>query len=396
MSRHAVPRAASGRARRTAWRVLRAGAVLACAAPLALLAPAPVHASAAARAPDSDLAIAMAQVGTFATGFSATWTLTVTNVSNKKTNGPVIVYDTLPAGFNYTSATGTNWTCTAAGQIVTCNWTGGQISNGQVLNVITLVAAITTASATSVTNRATVDDTSGDPNDLNDHFSVTSPVTKRTVATTPDGTGVARLPSNGTNYSQTFVLTNTGNIADSYTLTASVAPAGVATIVSVNGTAGSSSTSASIAALDTAIVVVVYSVATGAATGASATITLTATSTVTNTSTNPGSIVVTVARAGITMAKALYRDDQTTPVGVGAVSTNEYVQYRVTVSSTGAADATAVSVADVIPAQVTYVTATGDAVGWGFATVGSTLTATLAGTLLTGTSRYFWIRVRVK
>ena len=169
------------------------------------------------------------------------------------------------------------------------------------------------------------------------------------------------------------------------------------TIVSVNGVAGSTGSTALLAALTgTSNVTVVYSVATGAATGATATITLTATSTQVPTATDAGDLTVTVARAGLSMAKALYRDDQTTLVGAGAVSTNEYVQYRVTVSSTGAAAAAAVSVADVIPAQVTYVTAAGDAAGWSFATAGSTLTATLAGTLASGTSRFFWIRVRVR
>ena len=400
MSRHAVPRAASGRARRAAGRLLGVAAAFVSCALAALVAPTPVHAAVTARAPDSDLTIAMTQVGTFATGSNATWTLTVSNASNKKTNGPIIVYDTLPAGFTYSSATGTNWTCSAAGQIVTCNWTGGQISNAQVLNAITLVAAVTTASATSVTNRATVDDTSGDLNRANDHAALTSAVTVRTVATTPDGATVTQLPTKvsppSPPYSQTFVVTNTGNIADSYSLSAAAAPAGIVTIVSVNGTAGSTSTSASISAGATANVVVVYSVTSGAATGAIATITLTATSTATASSTNPGTLAVTVARAGLTMAKALYRDDQTTPVGAGAVSSNEFVQYRVTVTSTGTAAASSVSVADVIPAEVTYVTATGDAAGWGFATAGSTLTATLAGTLASGASRFFWIRVQVK
>jgi uncharacterized repeat protein (TIGR01451 family) len=403
MSRHGVPRAAFGRARRAAGRVCRAAAGLASCASLALAAPivlllaaAPLHAATTPRAPDSDLTIAMTQVGTFATGSNATWTLTVSNISVKKTSGPIFVYDTLPAGFTYTSATGTNWSCSASGQIVTCSWTGGQVTNGQVLNPITLVAAITTSSATSVTNRATVDDTSGDLNRSNDHASLTSPVTKRTVSVTPDGATITQLPSNGTNYSQTFPVANTGNIADTYALTASAAPAGIVTIVSVNGTPGSTSTTTPIVAGGTANVIVVYSVATGAATGATATITLTATSAVTSTSTNSGTLAVTVARAGITMAKALYRDDQATLVGAGAVSTSEFVQYRVTVTSSGGADATAVSVADVIPAQVTYVAATGDALGWGFATAGGTLTATLAGTLVSGTSRYFWIRVQVR
>jgi uncharacterized repeat protein (TIGR01451 family) len=78
------------------------------------------------------------------------------------------------------------------------------------------------------------------------------------------------------------------------------------------------------------------------------------------------------------------------------VATGEYVQYKVTVTNSGGADAAAVSVADVIPAQVTYMTATGDLAGWTFVKPAGTLTASLAGTIPGSTSRFFWIRVQVK
>jgi uncharacterized repeat protein (TIGR01451 family) len=103
-----------------------------------------------------------------------------------------------------------------------------------------------------------------------------------------------------------------------------------------------------------------------------------------------------VTRAGITMAKQLYRDDRTTLVnGAAKVTGGEYVQYRVTVTSTGGADATTVSITDPIPAEVTYDSATPDAAGWTIVTGAGTLTADLAGTLAAGASRFFWIRVRV-
>ena len=346
--------------------------------------------------PKSDMAITATASAGFASGFNATYTLTLTNNGPQSAAGPITVTDTLPAGLTYTSGTGAGWTCAAAGQIVTCTWPGAFAKN--LVSTISIVAFITGAVATSVTNIATVTYPLNDDTDLtNNRATTTSAVTVRNVATTPDGATITRLPSNGTTYSQTFVLSNTGNISDSYSLVASVAPAGIVTIVSVNGAPGSTNTSAPIAVGATGNVAVVYTVATGAPTGAVATLTLTATSIVTGTSANTGTLVVTVGRAGIAMAKLLYRDDQTTLVnGAAKVSAGEFVQYRVTVTSTGVAAAASVIVADVIPAQVTYNTATGDVPGWSFGLAGSTLTANLAGTLAPSTSRYFWIRVQVK
>jgi uncharacterized repeat protein (TIGR01451 family) len=370
---------------------------------MALLTLAPASARAVATGsvstllPKSDMQVTAAASAGFASGSSATYTLTLDNNGPQSAVGPITVTNTLPAGLTYTSVTGTgSWTCSTAGQVATCTWAGTYNKNSP--TTITIIAFITSAVATSVTNVATVSYPGLDDSNLaNNTASTTSAVTVRSVATTPDGATVSQLPSNGTNYTQTFVVTNTGSVSDSYTVVATVAPAGVVTIVSVAGTLGNTATTPPVAAGATQNVAVVYSVATGAATGATARITLTATSIVTNSSTNPGDLTVTVARAGITMTKALYRDDRTTLVtGASAVSVGEYVQYRVTVANGGGAAASTVSVSDPIPGQVTYDSATPDAAGWTIATAAGTLTANLAGTLAAGASRFFWIRVRVK
>jgi len=338
---------------------------------------------------------AVASAG-FTSGNNATYTLTVDNNGPQSAAGPHTVTNTLAAGLNFVSATGTgSWVCSNSGQVVTCTWAGAYTKN--VPTTISIVAFITSSVGTSVTNVATVADNGDDTNLANNTANTTSAVTVRRVATTPDAATISQLPSNGVNYTQTFVVTNTGNISDSYNLVAAVAPAGVVTVISVNGTAGSTSTTTAIAAAGTRNVNVVYSVATGAATGASATLTMTATSIVTATSSNAGDVTVTVARAGVTMTKQLYRDDRTTLVtGPANVSTGEYVQYRVTLTNGGTASATSLIVTDPIPGAVTYDSATPDAAGWTIATAAGTLTGSLAGTLAVGASRFFWIRVRVK
>ncbi len=347
--------------------------------------------------PVADLALAMTVTPGFAVGTAESYTLTVTNNGPYQVPGPITVVDTLPAGIQYTSASGTGWVCSASGQIATCT-RAAALASGGVAGAITINVTLLSTVAPSVTNVALVSSSMDDQNYANNRATATSAVTVRSVTVTPDGATVMRLPSNGTNYSQVFVVTNTGSLSGTYTLTASVGPAGTVTIVSVNGVPGTTGTTPLLATTGaTSNVTVIYMVATGAATGAMATITLTASATTVPAASDAGTLVVTVGRAGLAMAKQLYRDDRTTLVSGGTtVGTGEYVQYRVTVSSTGAADATTVNVNDVIPAEVTYDTASGDVAGWGFSLGGSTLTASLTGVLTTGTSRYFWIRVRVK
>jgi uncharacterized repeat protein (TIGR01451 family) len=333
----------------------------------------------------------------FGVGTAETYTITVRNNGPYTASG-ISLADTLPVGLQYTGSSGAGWACAAALQIVTCTRAATLASGASAANLVLNVTVLGTV-APSVTNVAVVDGTLDDQNLANNRATATSAVSVRSVAVTPDAATITRLPSNGTNYSQTFVVANTGSLAGTYNLSATSSVPAVVTIVSVNGIAGSTGTTGALIALTgTSNATVVYSVATGAATGASSKITLTATSTGgAPVATDAGDLTVTVARAGLSMAKQLYRDDQTTLVS-GGVATGEYVQYRVAVTSTGAADATSVSVADNIPAQVTFITATGDLVGWTFAPAvpSPTLTATLAGTLSSGTSRHFWIRVRVK
>jgi uncharacterized repeat protein (TIGR01451 family) len=352
--------------------------------------------------PVADLAItALTASATWAVGTAETYTITVRNNGPYPATGITLV-DTLPTGLQYTGFSGAGWACSNALQIVTCTRAAALASATNATNLVLNVTVLGTV-APSVTNAATVSGALADQNLANNRATATTPVTVRSVAVTPDAGTATRLPNNVTNptYTQVFVVTNTGSLTGTYNVVATVAPAGVATIVSVNGVAGSTGTTGATALAangGTSNVTVVYSVAAAAATGATATITLTATSTgAAPVATDAGNLTVTVARAGLSMAKALYRDDRTTLVS-GGVAAGEYVQYRVTVTSTGSADATGVSVADNIPAQVTYVTAAGDLAGWTFAPAAPspTLTATLAGVLTSGSSRYFWIRVRVK
>ncbi|HEY7634891.1 MAG TPA: hypothetical protein VH763_05080 [Gemmatimonadales bacterium] len=215
------------------------------------------------------------------------------------------------------------------------------------------------------------------------------------VAVTPDGAqNLQHLPSNGTNYTFNFTVQNNGNGPDNFNLVAAH-PGSAVSIVSVNGTAGSSASISGLAAGASATVPVVYSVLNVAA-GTKDTVTLTATSVANNAVSDSGKADLTVIRPALTMTKQAYRDDQTTLIGAGQVLPGEFIQYKVTITNAGAAPASTVQITDALPAQLTFASATGDAAGWTIGNSGNNVTADLAGTLASGASRFIWVRVQVQ
>jgi len=223
-----------------------------------------------------------------------------------------------------------------------------------------------------------------------------TPGANRGVVTTPDAATLDRLPSNATNYTYAFTVQNTGNSVQIFNLVAS-APGVVITIVSVNGTAGSSST-ASIASGASATVNVVYTVGNVAA-GSTEALTLTATAQADPLITNPGDVTIRVVKAALTMTKLAYRDNQTTLINntTDRVLPGEFIQYLITVTNAGLASASSVSITDVLPAAVTYNAATADiGADWAISQAVGTVTATLTPALASSTSRFIWIRVQVK
>ncbi len=213
------------------------------------------------------------------------------------------------------------------------------------------------------------------------------------VVVTPDnGQNIQQLPSNATNYTFTFAVQNTGSGPDNFNLVASH-PGAAISVVSVNGVGGSS-TSIAVAAGATQNVAVIYSVLNVAA-GTKDTLVLLATSVANNSVSNTGSADLTVIKPSLTVSKVAYRDDQTTAVGAGLVLPGEFIQYKITVTNTGAGPAASVQISDVLPAQLTFTSATGDVAGWTIGNSGATVTASLGGTLASSASRFIWIRVQV-
>ena len=84
-----------------------------------------------------------------------TFTLTVTNSGTAATSGTITVLDTLPTGISAASGTYSGWTCTVAGQSVSCTSTASIPAAGGTSS-IAIPVAVGAAAAGSVTNNASV------------------------------------------------------------------------------------------------------------------------------------------------------------------------------------------------------------------------------------------------
>lgn len=134
---------------------------------------------AAPSAPSSDLAIAKTQSGNLRVGETVDYTLAVTN------NGPgpdrnFVVEDVLPDSLEYVSAAGTGWSCSVAGQKITCTH-AGDLQNGGTATVM-IKAKVRTAG--EVSNTATVKGTN-DTNTSNNSSTTKGNASSPVVATGP-------------------------------------------------------------------------------------------------------------------------------------------------------------------------------------------------------------------
>nr|WP_294870415.1 hypothetical protein [Sulfuricurvum sp. RIFCSPLOWO2_12_FULL_43_24] len=90
------------------------------------------------------------------------YTLRVTNNTSNKDATNIKIVDTLPTGVTYTSGSGTNWTCSAVAQSVTCNLSG-TLLRSSTAPVLT-INAVAPSTIGSIINSATVSQ-SADDND---------------------------------------------------------------------------------------------------------------------------------------------------------------------------------------------------------------------------------------
>ena len=171
------------------------------------------------------------------------------------------------------------------------------------------------------------------------------------VVVTPHADSVKHLPSNGTNYTASFIVQNTGNTLDNFDLLTKKRPGTALTTVSITGsgvTQGSNPDSARLANLAgsaTAAVTVTYTVGNVAA-GTIDTLIFTARSVSTPASSDSGKLVLTVVRPSLTMGKAVSPN--------GSLAPGTVLSYTLSVTNGGTSNASGVALVDTLAAAVQF------------------------------------------
>jgi uncharacterized repeat protein (TIGR01451 family)/LPXTG-motif cell wall-anchored protein len=326
----------------------------------------------------ADLSIVKAGPASVVAGSNITYSLTVTNNGPSDATG-VVVTDNLPAGVTFVSANGSGWACSNTGNVsVSC--TVAALATGSVAPVITVVVTAP-GQAGGLTNTAAVAATTADPNAGNNVDVANTNVTASadlSLAKTGPGSVVA---GGGVSYQVT--VTNAGpSDADNLVVTDGL-PAGV-TFVSAGGTGWSCSNTgnvsvtctrpglaAGVAAPDITVVVTVPAQAASLSNTASVASTTADPDPSNNSDTADTSVT---ASADLVMAK----------LGPPTVTAAGSVTYTLTVTNNGPSDADNLSVADTLPAGVTFVSVTGG--GWTCSNTGNVSVACTRLALAAGSS----------
>ena len=132
--------------------------------------------------PVSDLAVSIARPGALQVGRNTVYNITVTNTGPYTEAGPITVTTTLPAGMGFVSSSGSNWTCTLSGQVVTCVYRGAVAPD---TNAVTLAI---TASVQTVGDKKTTVSVKGTDDDNAANNTASNTGTAAPAAVTPNPT----------------------------------------------------------------------------------------------------------------------------------------------------------------------------------------------------------------
>lgn len=286
-------------------------------------------------------------------GGTLTYTITVTNNGPSNATG-VTVTDVLPTGVTFVSATSSQGTATNASGTVTGAL--GNLASGASATV-TITATVGASATSPISNTATVTGTETD-SDSSDNTSTTS-----TVATPQVDLAITQTDSPdpviaGNQLTYTITVTNNGPSTATNVTVTDVLPSGV-TFVSATPSQGTATNASgtitgalgSLASGASATITVVVGIASSAAAGTlSNTATVTSTETDTVSTNNSATQSTTVSRS---VDLAITNVDTADPVIAG-----NNVTYTITVTNAGPSDASGVTVTDVLPTGLTFVSAT--------------------------------------
>ena len=171
------------------------------------------------------------------------------------------------------------------------------------------------------------------------------------MSVSPHSTTASQLPSNGTNYTVAFTVSNTGNGSTSYDLLASKRPGTVITTVSITGTGVTqggnpdSARMANVLAGNPVTATVTYSVGNVAA-GSLDTVVFKARAVGSSATVDTGKMTLTVIRPSMTIAKAV------SPTGTQAPGTD--LSYAMTITNVGTTSAASVVLVDTLRSTVQF------------------------------------------
>jgi len=197
--------------------------------------------------PKVDLRITKTAAAPFFVSANGVYTLRVSNgtgLNIERDDNIIVVTDTLPAGLSFVSGTGTGWTCTASGQVVTCTHPPF-LDPGQSLPDITLTVAVTMPAAPSVSNTASVASASLEDDPGNNASTVATVViapalqVQKTSEVLSDPFNAAtlpkRIPGSIVRYAVTVTNSGTGLVDGSSLVLTDPVPAGTSLFVSTAG-----------------------------------------------------------------------------------------------------------------------------------------------------------------
>jgi mucin-19 len=285
------------------------------------------------------------------------------------TAGTITVTDNLPNGLTFVSGTGTGWTCSAVGQMVTCT-SATVIAAGASASAITLVVSVGPAAAPSVTNTATVSG-GGEPAAATGNNSASDPTSVTTTAASqfaPDNTLTAS-PGTTVSYPHTFNAGVAGTLSFSTTSAQSPAVSGWTQVIyrdsdcsgGLNGAEGVTPLTGSIAvnAGEAVCIVVRDAIPATAPQNAQNIITVTATFNAQTFTRTDVTIVGAGSGAGLVLSKQVRNVTQGgTATTANTARPDDVLEYTITYTNTGAGPVTSIVVTDSTPSFTLYQAAT--------------------------------------
>jgi uncharacterized repeat protein (TIGR01451 family) len=349
-----------------------------------------------------DMTITNVGSGPYVRGGSFTYTIGVSNLGNQTTSAVVTMTDTLPTGLVPTTASGTGWLCSVAGQTVACN-RSDDLSGGSAYPSITINGSVGQTTLDTIVNTATVNG-GGEFYLLND--SATDTTTASSIAdvsvTSTDSPDPVNAGSNIT-YSQVVANagpSDAGNASFSTTVPANTGfqsiavPSGWSCVTPAIGSAGTITCSnPDLVAGASSVFAMITKVNVGVASG-----------TLLTNITMAGSLAADPvtgnnAQASITTVGATAGADVTltNSASPSAVVAGGNVVFSQVVKNQGSAAATTVTFSEPIPANTTFQSLSSP-VGWSCSTPAVNGTGTIScsiSSLAAGTSVNFSATVQV-